>query len=150
VPLDHRFQALGWVLDEPLIAFLDKRWPVGELPDLVGLGQVPIAFRVAVMNHAVTRGTWKVVGHLGPPNRLIEPPWFFNQDGLTGEITLTQTGAEEVPADLNMCQGLEAAAVWEPEHIVDRLRDHFAGRPNKWVESLRPKPSGRLAGPPKR
>jgi len=34
-------------------------------------------------------------------------------------------------------QGLEAAAVWEPEHIEDRLRDHFDGKPNKWLESLR-------------
>lgn len=27
--------------------------------------------------------------------------------------------------------------VWSPEHVEDRLRDHFAGRPNKWEESLR-------------
>ena len=36
------------------------------------------------------------------------------------------------------CVGLERAAVWEPEHVEDRLRDHFAGRSNRWVESLKP------------
>ena len=30
-------------------------------------------------------------------------------------------------------------AVWEPAHVEDRLRDHYAGAPNKWVESLRPR-----------
>jgi len=35
------------------------------------------------------------------------------------------------------CEGLERCAVWEPEHVEDRLRDHFAGKPNVWVESLR-------------
>jgi len=33
--------------------------------------------------------------------------------------------------------GLERAAVWGPSHVEDRLRDHYAGRKNKWVESLR-------------
>ena len=28
------------------------------------------------------------------------------------------------------------AAVWDPQHVEDRLRDHFAGLPNKWVQSL--------------
>ncbi|WP_448115483.1 hypothetical protein [Mesorhizobium amorphae] len=32
--------------------------------------------------------------------------------------------------------GLECAAVWDPEHVVDRLRDPADGRPNKWVERL--------------
>jgi hypothetical protein len=27
--------------------------------------------------------------------------------------------------------------VWEPEQVVDRLRDHAAGHPNEWVEGLR-------------
>jgi hypothetical protein len=27
--------------------------------------------------------------------------------------------------------------VWAAEHVEDRLRDHYAGRPNQWVESLR-------------
>jgi hypothetical protein len=33
-------------------------------------------------------------------------------------------------------EGLEPAAVWEPEHIADRLEDHYAGRPNRWLKSM--------------
>jgi hypothetical protein len=27
--------------------------------------------------------------------------------------------------------------VWEPEHVEERIRDHYAGRANRWAESLR-------------
>jgi hypothetical protein len=43
----------------------------------------------------------------------------------------------ETPATAQECAGLEVAAVWDPEHVEDRLRDHFDGRPNIWVESIR-------------
>lgn len=43
----------------------------------------------------------------------------------------------ETPASLQECENLEPAAAWDPGHVEDRLRDHFDGRPNEWVESLR-------------
>jgi len=33
--------------------------------------------------------------------------------------------------------GLECAAVWEPEHIEDRLLDYFEHRPNIWHEAIK-------------
>jgi hypothetical protein len=36
------------------------------------------------------------------------------------------------------CEGLEPAAVWEPERIADRLDDHFAGRPTRWLKDMMP------------
>jgi hypothetical protein len=50
-------------------------------------------------------------------------------------------GAEMRPATPEECAGLEPAAVWEPEHIADRLQDAFAGRPNHWLEEMIPKHS---------
>ena len=35
------------------------------------------------------------------------------------------------------CIGLERAAVWEAEHVEDRLRDFYSGVQNKWVEQLK-------------
>jgi hypothetical protein len=94
------------------------------------------------MNHAVTRGRWQVIGSvpLSQEERSV-PIRFFKQDALTGDLTIYWEGPEpgevhEVPATREECMGLERAAVWEPEHVEDRLRDHFAGRPNKWLESL--------------
>jgi hypothetical protein len=34
------------------------------------------------------------------------------------------------------CEGLERSAVLDPEHVVDRLVDLRAGRPNTWAQSL--------------
>jgi hypothetical protein len=35
------------------------------------------------------------------------------------------------------CSGLERAAVWEAGHVAKRIHDHYAGRPNAHLESMR-------------
>lgn len=47
-------------------------------------------------------------------------------DGSWGEDSATRA----------QCAGLERSAVWDAEHVEDRLRDRRAGRLNKWAESL--------------
>lgn len=89
------------------------------------------------MNHAVTGGRWKRVGHKSLSDAEARPPAKFIRDRLTpGRYRIYEDGKMR-EATRKECEGLEAAAVWEPEHVEDRLRDHYAGRPNKWVESLR-------------
>jgi hypothetical protein len=34
------------------------------------------------------------------------------------------------------CVGLERAAVWAHEHLESRIADAYAGRPNRFLESL--------------
>jgi hypothetical protein len=41
------------------------------------------------------------------------------------------------PATKKECIGLEREAAWDPTHVEDRIRDYYAGRKNKWVESLK-------------
>jgi hypothetical protein len=57
----------------------------------------------------------------------LDPSKFSLYDPNTGEMT---------PATKEQCIGLECAAVWEAEHVVDRINDHYAGRKNKWLEQL--------------
>ena len=137
IPLGEGRVGFGWVLEEPLVAFFDYSTDADHIPAVQVILRAPIAFRILVMNHAFTRGTWPVIGHAQIPDELATSPWFFKKDLISGKVTLTQTGAEEVPAENNEWEHLECAAVWEPFHVVDRLQDHFAGRPNKWVESMK-------------
>ena len=58
------------------------------------------------------------------------------RDRISGKVTVYTEGVE-VPADERATLRLEVAAVWDPEHVVERLRDYYDGRPNKWAESLR-------------
>lgn len=130
--------AFARVLEEPLIAFYDLR---ADVPIAVErIIQSPIAFKIWVMNYAVTSGEWPVIGHAPLDEDLKEEPRFFKKDAISGQLSIYWGNGCEKPATLEDIEGLECAAVWEPEHVVDRLRDHFAGRPNMWVESLRPKP----------
>jgi hypothetical protein len=71
------------------------------------------------------------------PAELEVEPLFFKHDNISGEVSMTPGGGVERPATREECFGLERAAVWDPEHVVSRLDDHFAGRPNAWVDLMR-------------
>lgn len=128
--------AFAWVLPDPLMAFFDF-WSYAPPPPVEEIVVRPVAFRIWVMKYAVTAGLWPVIGHVPVPQALMEPPEFFKQDALSGRLSIYRTGEAERPASHEECSRLERAAVWDPQHVVDRLEDHFAGRLNKWVESMR-------------
>lgn len=134
IPLGDGTFGFGWVLTEPLVAFFDHR---GPRPDerAEEVARTRIAFQIWVMNQAITSGRWRVVGHAEPQLGLDAAPWFFMQDPVSGRLSMTRDGGERVPALPAQCVALECAAVWEPQHVEDRLRDYFAGVPNRWVES---------------
>jgi hypothetical protein len=132
------------VLHEPLFAFYDEVFDAAEKPSTQDVVNLPIAFKINVMNSAVTSGHWPVIANIGLTPDLQVVPMFCKQDIVTGKLYIYQEVPElaphyERPATNKECIGLETAAVWDAEHVEDRLRDHFAGQPNKWVEQLRPK-----------
>jgi hypothetical protein len=105
------------------------------------ISDLPVAFKLWVFNYAITKGGWPVIGTrpLTPENA--QEPFFYKQNAINGRLflyhsTLVATNYER-PATLTECEGLECAAVWEPEHVVDRLRDHSNGQINRWTESLK-------------
>jgi hypothetical protein len=135
VPLpDGRF-GYGVVLEEPLVAFVDHH-DAGRNVDVRAIGTIARAFRIWVHKVPLSRGLWPVVGHIEPTAEDRAPVTFFKKDPLKGTFSLVVAG-QATPATLEQCQGVERAAVWEAQHVVDRLVDHFAGRPNRWVEALR-------------
>ena len=138
IPLNSRLFGFGLILSRPQIAVLDVKSGRPELPVLEGPIDGHVLFHVSVMRSAVLSDAWRKIGEIELPDSLKKEPWTFNQDLMSGEIYLTKTGSEDVPTTPEGIRGLERVAVWEGEHLEDRIRDHFAGRPNKWVESLRP------------
>lgn len=109
---------------------------ISDMKEIIGL---PILFIVAVYNDAITRGRWIKVGKMPLEPSLEIMPNKFIQDGLHPDrfsIYNPNTG-EISPSTREECIGLERAAVWEPEHVEERLRDYFAGRKNRFVEEDR-------------
>ena len=133
IPLPDGQLAYGRVLKSPLIAFYAVQaqapLPVDQIV------AAPVAFKVFVVHSAVKSGRWKIVGHAPLDDALQVPPSFYKVDSITKALSLYRHGQTE-PATVEQCAGLECAAVWSAEHVESRLADLFAGRPNRWVESL--------------
>ncbi len=128
----------GWgsyarVLREPLFAFYDVRSK--KEPDIDEIVDRPVLWRLMVMNYAVTNGRWPVIGSRPLEEELEIEPTFFKVDPISKQLSLYRNG-REWPATREECRGLERAAVWDPEHVEERLLDHFAGRSNRWVEDM--------------
>ena len=96
--------------------------------------QAKIAFVVWVSKEPFASGVWPRIGHVEVSPR--PAPVFYKRDPITKQLFLWQDGNEWRTTE-EECTGREKAAVWSASHIEDRLRDHFAGRPNKWVELLK-------------
>jgi hypothetical protein len=138
ISLGDGYLGFAQMPDEPEYAFFDLRKPNEMLPTPEQVVAEPVIFRLWVMRCAHSKGRWLKTGvaPIGP--ELAKKVLRFNQDPLKpSSIFLSYDGVSGTPCDADECRQIERAAVGDPEHVEDRLRDYFAGRPNKWVESLR-------------
>ena len=135
IPLGDGSHTYAQILPEADCAVFDAR-TTKELAvsDVVSRS---VLFRVAVDRHAFTGGGWPKVGTALLRDDLAKPAPKFMQDILRPTSFSIYLGGEIRPASRAECVGLERSAVWEPEHVESRIRDHYNGVQNKWVESLK-------------
>ena len=145
IDLGDGFHSYARVLEEALFAFYDSR--TEQAPPIDKIIALPVLFIVPVMRYAVTRGRWKVIGSMPLDVSLSNPPPRFMQDALNLNSFSTYHKGKIRPATMEECVGLECEAAWDPDHVEDRIRDHYLGRKNKWVEPLKIKiPPGKTTG----
>lgn len=142
IDLGNNNHAYARVLDSPSFAFYDRQFDKDETPDLNEILNLPVAFVVWVIDYVFKEYRWPVIGWVDLEAALTQPKKFWKQDPYTNEIHIYQRVPElaplyERPSTYQEARSLECAAVWDPEHVEDRLRDHFAGQQNKWVESMK-------------
>jgi Immunity protein 26 len=136
--------AYGRQLLGPSVEFYNRVGKTGEAVDLLDVVASPVAFTIWVMDYAFRRrGGWELldVVPLTDGERAVVDRR-AKQDPISKALSIYQSDPVagtfgETPATAQECAGLEVAAVWDPKHVEDRLRDHFDGRPNIWVESIR-------------
>ena len=137
IPLPDGTCGYGRVLRDPLVAFYDlQSTHILPMQDVMAAG---VAFTLFVMKRALMSGRWPVIGDAPLTPELQEKPLFFKRDMISGALSIYRASTgKETRATREECRSVECAAVWDPEHIVERLQDHFAGQANKWTESMRP------------
>jgi hypothetical protein len=136
VPLGDGTNTFALTLPEADFAFFDARSiDAHPPPDLLDR---PLLFRLAVHKSAWVTGRWPRIAKLSVPAPLQAPQPKFIQDTLKPEQFEIYLAGTTRAASRTECEGLERAAVWEPEHVEERLLSHYAGTQSKWVHSLRP------------
>jgi hypothetical protein len=77
IPLGDGLHSYARVLPEASLAFYDAR-SSEDLP-IEEVIRRPVLFIIAVMNHAIKKGRWPVVGHIQLNDRLQSPPKFIQE-----------------------------------------------------------------------
>jgi hypothetical protein len=134
IPLGDGTHTYARLLPEGSFAFYDSRSSV-EI-EIANVVKLPILFFIAVSMQAMRDRRWRVIGHV-PLDDGLRTPAMFIQDAYDPDSFSLYKEGQIIPATRQECVGLERMAVWEPEHVENRLRDHYAGRKNKEFESLK-------------
>lgn len=136
IDLGDQTHVYGQVLADASYAIFDSR---SAEPQAIGsVVRRPILFFIAVMDHAVKSGRWRVIGNLPLDEKDAYPTPTFMQDRFDKTRFQIYERGKIRPSTRAECVGLERAAVWEPEQVEDRIRDYYAGKRNRWLESLAP------------
>lgn len=136
INIENKYYTYAQILHEVCV-FFDYR-SKEKISDFSILQEVPILFFLGVYNDVITKGIWPKVGKMPIRNDCKVVPNMFIQDSMHPdrfEIYITETG-EIVPATKEECIGLERCAVWDSNHVEDRIRDHYLGVPCIWVEPI--------------
>lgn len=77
--------------------------------------------RLWVSDFVLKKGLWRIIGNVEISEEHKSQEYFFKQAPITGQVWRTLTGAEEWPITIEECKDLEVAAVYDPEHVIERL-----------------------------
>lgn len=84
-----------------------------------------VLFITAVHGYAIRKGRWDVIGNRPLEESLKKPVQFFRVDHTDPmNYRIYEEGRVRLSNEED-CSGLEPLAVWDPEHIEERLRDHL-------------------------
>ena len=127
---DGRF-SYAQALSDPLVGFYDGCF--SEAQPIETIASRPFKFCVWVHRDAFKR--WRQIGESPVPHQGNDQ-WFFIQDALTKSVELYQHGTGHRRVVDAPLRNFEAAAIWDPEHIEERLADEGSGQPNRQVDAM--------------
>ncbi len=132
IPLNNGRYAFGKVL-EGTWAFFDFVSNTREI-EIKNLSSKRFVFKLWVSKFALSKGIWEIIGNSPLTESEKQTQYFYKQDKINQKVWKTITGAEEIPTTVEECQELELAAVYDPEHVVERLEYYFSEEPDPNLE----------------
>lgn len=138
IDLNNGFDAFARVLPNAQAAFYAFKCGHKEEIDYSKVYESEVLFITAVMKYAFKAEGWSLVDERPLELELLAPRNYFMKDGLNGKYSIYRSSDGAIcDSSKEHCQGLEEAAVWDPEHIEERLRDHLNGRLNTQVAQMK-------------
>ncbi|MFD2232105.1 Imm26 family immunity protein [Alkalimarinus sediminis] len=131
LPVDDYF-VHGQILDDTEIVVFDTKGRKIEDPGEIVLQ--PILFRVSANSDAILDGHWLKIGKAKISKELSKPIPRYIQDALSPDKYEIYERGVTRKATRDECLGLECVAVWAVNHVTDRVRDHYNGVPNVWLQ----------------
>lgn len=136
VPIDETYHTYGRIINNLVYAFYDFRTE-SEISDFKLIEKSNILFKLIVHRSAVTKGYWKIIGLQELPEDLKIPVPFFTQTiGNHNDCSIVTDG-NSIKVEPIDCIGLERLAVWEHDHVEQRLKDYYNGVRNNYAYALR-------------
>ena len=134
IQIDNEYFVYGQILPHSECAIFDYK-SVKPLVDVGLLNKAQLMFVVGFYNYIIRDRIWPVVGKLPIREDLQSPPPYYIYDKATNKFNLydNKTGLTK-PATKEEVKGLECAAVWDANHIVDRIRSHYLNVPCVWLK----------------
>lgn len=138
IPINGEYYIYAQILEKSNYAFFDFKFKE-QLTDFNILNEKPILFIISIYSHIINKGEWLKVGKIDIREELEVLPMNFIQDVLNPnsfEFYNPNTG-EIAPATKKEIIGLERAAVWDKNHVEDRIKDFYNKVPCVWLEEDR-------------
>ncbi len=138
INLRDGFHGYAHVSTDPCIIFYDGRFKTEiSVNEIIKL---KVLFILSVSNYAIKDGIWPVIGRSGLNDEQLKKPYMFKQDPISGQLSIYHSDFAETnyerAATVEECEDLERMAIWDHNHVEDRLNDHYENKPNVWVSQL--------------
>ena len=122
--------AYGQVATETKYIFFNNMDKKDQWTPIEEIIQKPLAFYATVDRYVLKEGLWEILGvwPVKPENQVFPDPYFY--DPFLNTYKIYKTGVGPVFCEPEEIKGREPLTSWGHGGIQQRLRDHFAKRPN--------------------
>ena len=107
-----------------------------EITDLVEIIKRPIIYKMIVNDAAVKHGRWPIIGVVPLEEELKNTKYYLEEIGRPDLCKIIENGKIRFNVPKAEGIGLEVGAVWDPIHVEEFLRDHYAGRENMSLKMI--------------